>query len=275
MKYNLQFFADDEPIGTGAEVQEVTDPVEVEGATDTTPEVPNGDAPTPVEPPSEEKRVDVNAIAAAARRKAEEDAKRRQAESDAEFVRRFGNYKNPITGEPIRSQADYFAALDAQEKLKAEKTLRESGVDPNLIQQMVDNSPAVRQANAYMQKVQADEVQRKIAEDVAEITKLDPSIDSLEKVPKEVVEMCANIKGLSLVQAYKIANFGKTSSTQAEAIRQRTVNQINGKSHMTPMTGVATNDTEVEIPDGQKALWEEMFPNKTYAERRKLYNKNL
>lgn len=273
MKYNLQFFADEDvSIDTGAEAQEVTDPVEVEGTTDN-PEVSN---PEPTEVAQEEKpSVDVNAIAASIRRKAEADAKRKQEENDAEFVRRFGSYKNPITGQPIRSQADYFAALDAQEKVRAENELRQKGVDPAIIQQMVDNSPAVRQANAYMQKVQADEVQRRINEDVAEITKLNPSIDSLEKVPKEVVEMCANIKGLSLVQAYKIANYGNASSTQADAIRQQTVNQIKGKSHMTPMTGVASNETEVEIPANQRAIWEEMFPNKTYAERRKLYNKNL
>lgn len=274
MKYNLQFFADEDvSIDTGAEVeQEAAAPVEVEGTTDN-PEVSN---PEPTEVVQEEKpSVDVNAIAASIRRKAEADAKRKQEENDAEFVRRFGSYKNPITGQPIRSQADYFAALDAQEKVRAENELRQKGVDPAIIQQMVDNSPAVRQANAYMQKVQADEVQRRINEDVAEITKLNPSIDSLEKVPKEVVEMCANIKGLSLVQAYKIANYGNASSTQADAIRQQTVNQIKGKSHMTPMTGVASNETEVEIPANQRAIWEEMFPNKTYAERRKLYNKNL
>lgn len=272
MRYNLQFFADEDvDVSTGVEVPDTSaDPVEVEGENTTAePETSQVE-----EPAKETQQVDVNAIYASARRKAEAEAKDRQAKIDAEFVRRFGSYKNPITGQPIKSQAEYLEALDAQEKVRAENELRQKGVDPAIIQQMVDNSPAVRQANAYMQKVQADEVQRRINADVAEITKLDASVDSLEKVPKEVVEMCANIKGLSLVQAYKIVNYGKTSSAQADAIRQQTVNQIKGKSHMTPMTGVTTTE-EVEIPSGQKSIWESMFPGKSYAELRTLYNKQL
>lgn len=67
---------------------------------------------------------DKDAIYAALRRKAEADvkaeAKKEQDKIDAEYARRFGNYKNPLTGEPIRTQADYLAALDAQEQARLE-----------------------------------------------------------------------------------------------------------------------------------------------------------
>lgn len=272
MELNLQLFADGDEttIDTGVEATEVTEPLVTEG-TDTTESVETEVEETA---PAEPQTVDVNAIYAAARRKAEAEAKEKQAKVDAEYKARFGKYTNPLTGKPIETQADYLEALDAQQRQNAENELRQKGVDPSIIQQMVENSPAVKQANAYLQKVQADEVKRRIDAEVKEIHELDSSIDSLEKVPKEVVEMCAQIKGLSLVQAFKIANYGKTDVSKADAIRQQTVNQIKGKSHLAPMTGVTTS-TEVEIPNSEKAMWEAMFPDKTYAERRKLYNNQL
>lgn len=259
----------DTEVSTSANESEVATPVE---EVETTPT----DVNVPEETPKEEKpTVDVNAIAASIRRKAEAEAKARQEKIDAEYVRRFGSFKNPITGKPISSQADYLEALDAQEKLKAENELREKGVNPDLIQRMVENSPAVREANAYMEKVKKDEAQKQIDEDVAALSQLDSSIDSFEKVPKEVVEMCMKIEGLRLVDAYKILNYDKAQNKNADAIRQQAVNQIKGKSHMTPMTGVANNNAEVEIPLNERSLWEAMFPNKTYAEMRKLYNKQI
>lgn len=136
-----------------------------------------------------EQKVDVNAIAASIRRKAEAEAKEKQAKLDEEYARRFGAYKNPITGQPIRTQADYLAALDAQEQVKRENDLRSKGVDPSMINQMVEqlvnNSPVVREANEYMAKVREDEIKRRIDADVAEISAIDPSVTSLDKVPKK------------------------------------------------------------------------------------------
>ena len=63
--------------------------------------------------------VDRNALYAEARRVAEANARKAQKAIDEEYVRRFGNLKNPETGQPIRSQSDYLAALDAQERMKS------------------------------------------------------------------------------------------------------------------------------------------------------------
>ena len=69
-----------------------------------------------------------NAKYAAARRRAEQEFAKRQRESDLAFERRFAGYTNPITGQPIRSQKDYFDALDAQEKLQMEQSLQSGSV---------------------------------------------------------------------------------------------------------------------------------------------------
>lgn len=280
MEMNLQFFADgEESVSTGAEVPtpiaesvetvgnegEVTENAESGGATE------QDEHPTETKPSRD---FDRDSIYADARRKAEAEAKKKQADIDAEYVRRFGHLTNPLTGEPIRSQADYLRALDAQEQAKMESKLRESGVDASILQQFIDNNPVVKQAKEYMAEQQRNEAMRQIEVDVAELGTIDPSIKSFDNVPKDVVEMATN-KHITLTEAYKVLNFGKVTKQNAEAMRQSAVNQIKGKEHLAPMNGVANNNTEVEIPVEQREIWEAAFPKLSYSEIRTRYNKSL
>lgn len=280
----LQFFAEDfasEGISVGAEASVPAEQTETEGtvvtedatATETETET-NGSETTATETATgteSERDKNRDSIFADARRRAE---KEQREKADAEFVRRFGNFKNPLTGEPIRSQADYFAALDAQEQMNLENELKEKGVDTSVIQQYIDNNPTVRQAREYMAQIQQQEIAKQINADVAELGKLDEGIKQFDDIPKDVVEF-AQTKHLSLTESYKILNYGKMQQKNVEAERQRAVNQIKGKQHMTPMTGVATNNNEVEIPANELESWQALFPNKTHDQLRKLYNEAL
>lgn len=214
----------------------------------------------------EEKPVDVNAIAAAARRKAEAEMKAR----DEEYVRRFGHLKNPKTGEPIRSERDYFAALDAQDELQAKESLKENGVDPELIDNLIANNPTVRQAQAVMEQQKAQTLRGMVNEDLAELSKLDPSITSLETVPPDVIQMAID-RQMRMTDAYKILNYGNMNA----AITQQAVNQAKGKSHLNPVNGIATQDNSVDIPQSELAMWKEYFPDKSAEELKKLYNDTL
>lgn len=226
--------------------------------------------PQEVEDQAPEQPVDVNAIAAAARRKAEAEMKAR----DAEYARRFGNLVNPKTGEPIRSERDYLAALDAQEEMKAKEQLKQSGVDPNLLDNLIANNPAVRQAQAVMAQAQQQATIGQINADVAELGRLDPSIVSLETVPPDVIRMSME-RQMSLVDAYKIVNFGQVNSSQQAAIQQAAINQAKGKSHLNPVNGVAVQDNSVDIPQSELARWKAYFPEKSAEELKKLYNDTL
>lgn len=250
---------------TTVDVDTTETEVDTQGVEDAEPAEPQESEDQATEP-----QVDVNAIAAAARRKAEAEMKAR----DAEYARRFGNLVNPKTGQPIRSERDYLAALDAQEELKAKEQLKQSGVDPNLLDSFIANNPAVRQAQAVMAQAQQQATIGQINADVAELGKLDPSIVSLETVPPDVIRMSME-RQMSLVDAYKIVNFGQVSSSQQAAIQQAAINQAKGKSHLNPVNGVAVQDNSVEIPQDLRGLWESMFPDKSYEERKKLYNETL
>lgn len=266
MKLNLQFFAD-EDVSAGVEESNVADSMEVEEGID--------EGATETETVEEEKpEVDVNAIAAAARRKAEAEAKEVQRSIDAEYVRRFGNLKNPITGAPIRGQKDYLDALDAQEKLRRESELKEKGIDPALIENLVNNNPIVLEAQKYMADAREREVMNEINASVSEITAINPDIKTLDDVPQDVLQMAVE-KGYSLPDAYKILNFGKMTSQKADAIRQGAINQAKSKAHLAPMNGVVTTDNSIEIPKELRGIWETAFPDKSEAELKKLYNKTL
>ena len=220
--------------------------------------------------------VDVNAIYAEARRVAEANARKAQKAIDDDFARRFGKFTNPVTGQPIRSQADYLAALDAQEAAMTRETLKQKGIDPNLIDQAVANNPIVRQAQTVMAQAQQNQIFDQINADVNVLHQLDSSINTVFDVPPYVVDIVTKSNGaINLVDAYKIANFGKVSQSQQEAIKQSAINQAKGKQHLAPVNGVSTPDEGVEIPGSELALWKEAFPDKSNAELKKMYNEQL
>ena len=222
----------------------------------------------------QEPQIDVNAIAAAARRKSEQQLHA----IDAEYARRFGHLKNPKTGQPIRSQADYLAALDAQEEMKAKDQLQQNGVDPSVLDTLIANNPMIRQAQAVMEQARNQQTFNMISEDIAELNKLDPSIVSLETIPNiDAINAIVQRSGgsIRLSEAYKIVNFGKVSENKQAAIRQNAINQAKGKQHLSPVNGVATPDEGVEIPSDVLSMWKETFPDKSNEELKKLYNKTL
>lgn len=276
MKLNLQYFADEE-ISIGANESAVSDDTPAEQITTAT-EGATAEETTDNPVSQETEVVDRNAIFAEARRVAEANARKafeqKQAELDAEVARRYGNLTNPKTGAPIRTQADYFAALEAQEQMKLEAELKDRGVDVSLIEKAIANNPAIREANEIIRKNQERDFQDALAKDIAAVHELDESINSLEDVPQDLIDFCAS-KKLTLADGYKIKNYGKWNAKSAESATQAAINQIKGKGHLAPINGIATTSNEVEIPNELRGVWEQMFPGKSAAELRKLYNKQL
>ena len=134
MKYDLQFFADDidtDVDSTGAEEPEYADQVETvnEEVNETSEEsTPGADSPS-----TENTDIDRNAIYANARRRAEAEVRKRQAEEDARFAERFKGLTNPETHQPITTTAEYFEALDAWRdgSLSANKAAEMVGISRN------------------------------------------------------------------------------------------------------------------------------------------------
>ena len=268
---NLQFFAEgDEPdveIDDGG--NDPVDNAEPEGDL----EEPEEDGESDDEPQDS----DTNAQFAAARRRAEAEFKAELERRDAEYARRFGNIVNPITGAPIKNEKDYFEALDAQETLRLNEQVQSAGIDPSVIEQMIARSPMVAQANMILETQRRNEADRLIAEGVAEISKIDPDIKSLQDIPQEQMpRIIERVKaGLSLSDAYKIENMDKLIGKSNDAATQRAINNAKNKNHLNTHSGISDNENLQEIPSEALEAWKMAYPELSYKELRKKYNDTL
>ena len=268
---NLQFFAEgDEPdveIDDGG--NDPVDNAEPEGDL----EEPEEDGELDDEPQDS----DTNAQFAAARRRAEAEFKAELERRDAEYARRFKDVVNPITGLPIKSEKDYFEALDAQETLRLNEQVQSAGIDPSVIEQMIARSPMVAQANMILETQRRNEADRLIAEGVAEISKIDPDIKSLQDIPQEQMpRIIERVKaGLSLSDAYKIENMDKLIGKSNDAATQRAINNAKNKNHLNTHSGISDNENLQEIPSEALEAWKMAYPELSYKELRKIYNDTL
>lgn len=229
----------------------------------------------------EEPALDRNAIYADARRKAEAEARRKQEALDAAYADKFKGYTNPITGKPITSAQDYYEAMLAQEQMQTKKTLEEKGIDPEIIEKAVENSPAIRTANAIIQEQQKKNIQTYLDEQVREISKIDPDIKTAKDIEgsekySEILDYLNNNK-LSLVDAYKLVYAEKLADRRAGAVKQQAVNNAKSQQHLVA-TGGGTpgKDNLVEIPEKILDQWREFFgPDVSYEELRQKYNDTL
>jgi len=276
---DLQFFGEE---GEGANASEVAEPIETnEVESSTTEEV---ESTSQESEDSNVQSAEENAKYAAARRKAEAEFYQRQQAMDAEFAKRFKDYENPITHQPIRNQRDYFEALDAQEKLRRDADLREKGIDPSVFEEMVnrqvENNPVVQQAQMVMQAAQQSQVENLLAEDMKAISKLNPSLKSIEDVRDlpdfgEMVSLVQN-NGITLADAYKLRHFDDIMSGKLASGKQAALNTLNGTSHLNQTDSIATVESgEAEIPVDELAQWQRAFPDASAAELRKKYNKAI
>lgn len=276
MPLNLQFFGEEEV--ESVNTQEVAEPEDTEVS-----EVEEESTePTEVEestPETEVQTAEENARYAAARRRAEQEIKNR----DAEFARRFKDYQNPITHKPILSERDYFEALDAQETLKRNEELRSKGVDPQMFEEMVSrqvaNNPAVLQAQEVMTAFQHAQAQSTMENDLKAIQKLNPDIksaDDLVKDPSFGAVLGYFNNGLPMPEAYKLANFDKLLANNNASAKQKAINNMKGTQHLNPTDGLSSGEGGgVDIPADELSAWKKAFPEASMKELKEKYNRSL
>lgn len=284
---NLQFFADEGAEDPGAaEPEESTgEEPEEEPQEEGEPEE-NSDGGEDTEPaePAPQQAPDQNAVYANIRRQAEADAQKKfqaqQQQIDRQYEQMFSGFTNPITGEPIKSAADYAAAMAAQERLQMQEQLQQAGLDPTVIDRAIANSPLMQQAQQAIERNNDIEATNMLNEDMANVLSLDTSMHSVEDIKNsdtfiDVVKYCNEHPGMRFKDAYKIVNFDRLTSTKIQAAKQGAINSVKGKTHLSTASGVAGNDNEVDIPVSEISKWKDFFPDATPKELRAKYNHML
>ena len=229
--------------------------------------------------PQPEQTPEENARYAAIRRKAEDDARRRyeteQKQMDMQIAAMCKGITHPTTGQPITNVRDYMDALAIQQRQASEQELQEKGVDPSMINRMIETNPVVMQAQRVIEQSMATEAEAMIQNDLAQISQYDPSIKSINDLAAlpnfpDILERVQ--RGANLVEAYKTVNFDNFMQHTNKAARQQAINQMRGKSHLaTQSTNVATNDDYEEVPAEIMARFK--AEGKTEKQIRELYKK--
>lgn len=278
---NIRLFSEE-----GVEEQEVTETAAEETVTENTTtdeatETETAEVEETVEPKG---KTEEDSKFAAVRRKAEEDARKKyEAEQNTineEFKRVFGSYTNPATGKPIESWKDYLDAIEAQNRKAQEDELRSKGIDPAVFDEYINNSPAIRQANEILKQNQIAEAERQLAADIKTLSEIDPAIktqDDLFAHPSyaEVLKLVQN-NGLSLPDAYKLANYADLSQKHNAAAKQAALNQAKSKSHFERTGGVTDTGKDLApIPDSVLAKWKRAYPDMSIQQLTEKYNSIL
>lgn len=271
---NLQFFAED----SEDEGVNETEPAE-QSEFESEDAQPTGEE-TEEEPAAPQFDTDRANAAFASMRRELEAARREQADIDALYARQYGGYTNPETGQPITSARDYFEAMEAQERMQARAQLQENNIDPRMIDNMIANSPAVRQAKAATAELNSYRASRMMDEDFKKVLALDPTKTSEDDILNDpayltVVNYIETHPGTRFDEAYKIVNFERLADSRGAAAKQAVVNQVKSKNHLSTGTSIDVQDSDEDIPPTMVEKYKEMFPEKSMKELKALYNNTL
>lgn len=189
--------------------------------------------------------------------------------------------KNSVTGQPITNMDEFdqwqreFGQEQLSRQLKAGKLTAEG------LATAIGNHPVVQQArelvdqNAAAQKSQQMEaVRAKIDAEIAEISKLDQSVSSLEDLMEKPYwkDIYAKTKrGYSITDAYYLINREALEKAKVDAAQQQAMNKARGKNHLT-RTAAPTGTGAVSVPAAEMAVFRQFMPNATDAEIQAYYN---
>lgn len=203
-----------------------------------------------------------------------------QRSVDEVFAR--SGLKNPYTGQPITTKAEYDAYREQFERERRENLLRQSGMTQEEFQQFVQDLPEVRrareaQAAAERATREAREAAARVRleEQIREIGAIDPSIKSvadLAKMPTyprfyELVQ-----RGNTFTDAFRLANFDALAQRSAAGARQAAVNSARSKEHLAETRTRGTG--AVSVPAEVREQYKFFNPDATEEEIQKHYQKH-
>lgn len=279
--------AEDTTEPEGAEEQEIADPAEGSEENEAAGESPDESEESSEEESGGQSREE-NARYAAARRKAEaeRDAEIERVKAEAqkainEFYENSG-LSNPYTGKPIKNKEEFDAYRQQFADEQKRNFLQRSGMGEEEFGNFVSGLPEVQQAReikaeAEREKLEAQKAAAdiKVAEQLKEIGKLDPTVKTLEDLSKtptyhRLYELVRD-NGLTLVDAFKLANMETLTQGAAAGARQAAMNAINGKKHMeqTRQRGAGA----ISIPADVMEEYRKLLPDATDEEIRADYAK--
>lgn len=219
------------------------------------------------------------AIDAAVQKAVQEEQEKAKQQMAAFFAA--ANLKNTITGEPITSMEQFNAWKEAFDAAQLQKDLKAGRLTPEGLQKAIGQMPAMQKVEQLVKS--QDEAQRKaemeaakvrVDAEIAEIGKLDPSIQSVQdllKMPKAKEFYAYVKKGNCFLDAYYLSHREELAAKQTEAAKQQAQNLTRSKDHLTATA--IRGDGAAAVPADELAMFREFNPGASEAEIQAYYNK--
>lgn len=220
-----------------------------------------------------------NAVYAKARRQAEAELKRYKEEFeksiDADIAS--AGVIDPYTGKPVTDKKAFDAYLQHLRENALENNAKAMGVSKEQLEALAEQHPSVIAAKEAQRKAAAEKAaaereaaHARFANDIAEITKMNPDIKSFEDLSKldrfdDIYGLIKN--GYRPNHAYQIVYAEQINQKIRENAEQAARNAVTGKSHLTKAQ--ASGEGQKEVPESIMQTMRELMPGKTDAELRK------
>ena len=223
-------------------------------------------------------------------------AEREKAAKEMETFFAAAQLKNTLTGEPITDMAQFNGWRKAYEAAKLQSDLEAGKLTPDGLNRAISDNPVVKQMEELTRRDAEEQTRRQkaqmeaqIADELAEINKLDPTIKTIEDImnsPAGKAFYEAVHRGNSFIDAFYLANRERffvpsngasgmpRPTAGVSACCSQAVKNARGKDHLTAGT-VPRGKGAVSVPADEMALFREMNPNATDAEIQTYYNKNV
>ena len=272
--------AEEEPATEETEVEETEIDAAEETVVDEEGEPSGGD---PTEETAEEPAEKQGGFTAEMQAAIDAEAQKRV---DAAIARQFAGMTNPFTGQPIRTERDLIAYKEAYEAAEQRRKFEEAGVDEKMLNDFVNNHPAIQRANRVILEQQQTEANAFMAKEFQALQEEFPDCGLTEVADllkteegKKALNIWKTNKDVSMADAYAMTHRAQirqraeeARQKETEAMKQGMRNQMNSKNHLTQTKGTSGGGDEIPA-DALEGL-QMFFPGKSHAEYVAMYKKN-
>lgn len=196
-----------------------------------------------------------------------------------EFVaQQFGAVVNPFTGRNITNEAELRHYQEHFSKQEQERKLKESGLDKEMLNQMIAEHPIVKQAQEMVRAKETAETENFSRSEFDSLKKAYPdcgftSIQDLQNTAEGMQALQLWAKTGSLTQAYRAIFADTIVQRRIAATKQGVLNDVASKGHIGQARG-ATGE-EFTLSKEEMSHWKGFFPNASESEIIAMAKKNI
>lgn len=267
----------EEPEEEGAKEQDLAEPAEDDDLTPAGDGAVYGAEEEPAEEGDKGQSAEENAAFAAARRKAERE-KDAAIEAERQRLNQLianAGFVNPFDNTPVQTLEQLEKYSEAAKVEQVKNIRSRTGMSEEEWDAMVEELPEVKAAKQLEQQMRQQRTRQQMEEHLAEITRLDPKIRTMEDLSKdpkfpEIREKVRKFH-MPVCDAYRLAYHDEIVRKAAERAQASARQNAYSKSHL-KKTADPRGEMEGIVPPDTAAMYRLFDPNMTEEEIRKDYN---